>query len=101
LGKDTLLNFTSVPLGEACIAEDAMGRVDTMYRCFKLTARQCEQRWGDACSDEIKQAVKDGKDPDKMIEIIHAVFPSRRGQVPAVRVFLDFLETALQSPAAG
>ncbi|ASJ26315.1 LysR family transcriptional regulator [Laribacter hongkongensis] len=33
--------------------------------------------------------------------IIHAVFPSRRGQVPAVRVFLDFLETALQSPAAG
>jgi DNA-binding transcriptional LysR family regulator len=29
--------------------------------------------------------------------MVHAVFPSRRGQVPAVRSFLDFLGEHLKS----
>jgi len=32
--------------------------------------------------------------------LVHAVFPSRRGLVPAVRLFLDFLGAAFAPPAA-
>jgi hypothetical protein len=76
LGKESLLNFMAVPLAEICIAEDYEGRVDTLYRLIKLTARQCVQQFGaDKVSDEITKAVADGKDPDKTFEIIHAVYP--------------------------
>jgi DNA-binding transcriptional LysR family regulator len=33
--------------------------------------------------------------------MVHAVFPSRRGQVPAVRSFLDFLGEHLQGESLG
>ena len=40
--------FDSVlsPAGEYCLATDAQGRVDTVYREFKMTARQLEKRFG-------------------------------------------------------
>ena len=75
LGRDTLLNFQSVPLAEVCIAEDYTGKVDTVYRLIKLTARQCIQQFGNKCSDDVKKSVADGKDPDKLFEVIHAVYP--------------------------
>lgn len=74
-GETTLLNFQSVPLGQCCIDEDYQGRVDTLYRCIKLTARQCLQKFGDDSSEGIKKAMQDNKEPDKEFEIIHAVYP--------------------------
>jgi len=75
IGKDTLLSFQSVPLAEICIAEDFQGKVDTVYRLIKLTARQCIQQFGDKCSDDIQKSAVSDKDPDKQFEIIHAIYP--------------------------
>jgi DNA-binding transcriptional LysR family regulator len=45
------------------------------------------------CADELRdgQLVKVLPDWGPQVGIVHAVFPSRRGMVPAVRRFLDFL----------
>jgi hypothetical protein len=80
VGKDTLLNFQSVPLAEICIAEDYQGRVDTVYRLIKLTARQATQQFGDKCSGDIQKAEGEGKEPDKLFDIIHAVYPRNDGE---------------------
>ena len=50
------------------------------------------------CSDELRngQLVKVLPDWEPPPGIFHAVFPSRRGLVPAVRSFLDFLDEAVR-----
>ena len=67
------LNFKSCHIREIFIDEDKYGRVDTVFRLFTYTARQCYQRWGDKISDELKQKYDD--DPTYKVSIIHACFP--------------------------
>jgi hypothetical protein len=68
---------------EAFVAEDAYGRVDTVYRKFKITARQALQRcmgrgpqvWAiENLSDDLLNAVRTNR-LDTEFEFIHAVFP--------------------------
>ncbi|NDV21768.1 portal protein [Desulfovibrio sp. JC022] len=40
------IRFRTLTAGEYCLATDAQGRVDTVYREFKMTARQLEKRFG-------------------------------------------------------
>ncbi len=40
------IRFRTLTAGEYCLATDAQGRVDTVYREFKMTARQLEERFG-------------------------------------------------------
>lgn len=70
---DSLVRFSARPLGEVHLAEDARGLVDTVIRCYSLTARQAWQQWGQACSPEVqKQATEN---PEARVDLIHAVFP--------------------------
>ena len=41
------LRFSSRHIAEICISEDAEGRVDTVYRKFKLTARSIAMQFGE------------------------------------------------------
>ena len=68
------LRFATRHIAEICIAEDATGSVDTVYRKFKMTARAMEQQFG---RENLPAAVmKDSdKEPFKEHEIIHAVYP--------------------------
>ncbi|MEN8657279.1 MAG: portal protein, partial [Marivita sp.] len=68
------LRFATRHIAEICIAEDANGSVDTVYRKFKMTARAMEQQFG---RENLPAAVmKDSdKEPFKEHEIIHAVYP--------------------------
>ena len=67
--------FTALHLSEVAIEENADGEVDTLYRKFKLTARQAVQKFGkDAVSQEMIDAIEDGA-PDKKFRFIHAIFP--------------------------
>ena len=62
-------------IAECCISEDENGKVDTVFREFKLTAKQAFGKWGEACSDKVK---KDAISPENMFnkhEFIHAVMP--------------------------
>lgn len=41
------LRYKSIPLGELYLRENHQGLVDGFIRAFKLTARQCMQKWGE------------------------------------------------------
>ena len=68
------LRFSSRHIAEVTVAEDANGKVDTVYRKFKITARAASQRFGE---DSLPtQMVKDLKnDPHKEHDLIHVVYP--------------------------
>jgi hypothetical protein len=67
--------FSARPLREIYLAEDAQGRIDTVFRRYKLTARQAAQRFKDGCPEEIREAAKKPDDAEKEFEFLHAVFP--------------------------
>ena len=70
------LRYRSIPLSEIVIDLDHTGRVDTVYRCFQLTARQAMQvpGWADKLPRGIKAA--DGARANDLFEFIHCVKPN-------------------------
>ena len=68
------LRFSCRHIAEICISEDAQGRVDTVYRKFKMTARALAMRFGEQNMPSVIQRDLKG-DPYKEHEIVHAVFP--------------------------
>ena len=70
---EDLLKFSTRHIDEVYIAENDKGRIDTIYRRFKLSARAIVQKFGDKVSQDILTMEK--KDPYQEIEIIHAVYP--------------------------
>lgn len=70
---DDLL-FQTRFLGECVIDENAEGVVDTVIRSFKMSVRQCVQKWGDKVSEDVKKKHADGK-LDDPVELLHAVYP--------------------------
>jgi hypothetical protein len=78
-GKDgfekDLIHFSTLHIAEYYIKENVNGYVDTVYRKYKLSARQAVQEFGeDNLGEKILQAAADK--PDKMFNFIHAVEPS-------------------------
>ena len=68
------IHFSTLHIAEFYIQENTKGYVDTLYRKYKLTARQAVQEFGiDNGGQKITEAVKDK--PDKMFNFIHAVEP--------------------------
>lgn len=68
------LDFQQWPLGQCRIASSkAGGRVDTVFRRFKLTAEQALQEYGDEVSERVKTDARDK--PDTPHEFLHAIYP--------------------------
>jgi len=74
-GRRTMLNFTAMHYSNTTIDQGFDGRVDTLYREFKWTARQAFQRWGDKVSEKIREFALDPEKQDTMFDFIHAIFP--------------------------
>ena len=68
-----LLKFSTRHINEIYITENDKGRIDTVYRKFKITLRAAAQQFGTFLSEEAKRKVD--KDPFDDIEILHAVYP--------------------------
>jgi len=69
------LHFNTLHIAEYFIQENSTGRVDTLYRKYKMTARQAIQEFGeDNVGTKIKEAVK--AKPDTRFNFIHAVEPT-------------------------
>ena len=70
------LRFSSRHIAEICISEDAEGRVDTVYRKFKLTARSVAMQFGE---ENLPQEIKKSLDsePYKEHSIVHVVHPRK------------------------
>lgn len=77
---EDIVRFYCRPIKECFIAEGENGRVDTLFREFKLTARQAFQRWGKDAGEAVKRAL-DQKDYEKEMEFVHAVFPRHERDV--------------------
>ena len=71
------VRYTSIPVEQTIIEEDAAGYVCAFYRPFKLTAIQASMRWGDRCSPDIKKALNEDQ-PFKKFDFIHYV--GKRGR---------------------
>lgn len=74
-GKFRGLLFQCYPNNAYCIAENHEGGVDTLFREFKLSARQANQKFGEKTTAKVKQQAQgDKRDEESMY--LHAVFPS-------------------------
>ena len=69
---EDILKFSTRHINEIFIAENDKGRIDTVFRKFKLSARAAIQKFGDV-STNIATVAK--KDPYEEIEMLHAVYP--------------------------
>ena len=69
------VHFNALHIKEYFIAENINGKVDTLYRKYKLTARQAVQEFGeDNVGEKVLEAAKEK--PDKTFNFIHAVEPT-------------------------
>src|SRR5690606_28869915 len=86
--------FSARPLGEIHIAENAEGRVDTVFRKFALSARQAQQAWGEAAGPGVAAAIAAGK-PERRFAFLHAVRPAGEGDAGARARGFRFASTYL------
>tara|TARA_R110000803_G_scaffold12045_4_gene35302 strand:- start:15 stop:1604 length:1590 start_codon:yes stop_codon:yes gene_type:complete len=71
---DKDLRFSTRHISEFYVQENQFGIVDTVFRLYRLPARQAVQRFGiDNVSDFILKKFKDR--PDDEIDLLHAVVP--------------------------
>ena len=69
------LHFNTLHISEYFIQENVKGTVDTLYRKYKMTARQAVQEFGEKnLGTKIKEALK--SKPDTQFNFIHAVEPT-------------------------
>jgi hypothetical protein len=72
------LHFTHLPYGCYAIDEDYMKYVDTLFREFKLTARQAAQKFNepdDVLGEKITKALADPAQASKKFTFIHCIEP--------------------------
>ena len=68
------VRFYARDIAEIYLCENDKEKIDTVFRKFKLTARQANEKWGEAAGDVVK-VFMDRKEYDKTVEFIHAVMP--------------------------
>ncbi len=82
---------------DALISENQFGIIDTMYRPFKWTLRQCAMEWGvESLSPDYRQLLRDGKEEEE-VSILHAVEPrpnwnresDRSEEMPWASVYME------------
>lgn len=74
-GMDGSIIYRCIPINEIYIDENRFGVIDTVYRKYKLTARQAYDMFGENLSKDIKDCL-DLK-PNQEFEFIHAVEPRK------------------------
>lgn len=71
--------FNAWPLSEVAFSENHEGIVDTVYRRFKMTARQAVGRFGNNVSQDILSANE--TNPEDTFAFMHCVFPRDKSEV--------------------
>lgn len=74
-GVKAPISYAYVPISENHLGTNFEGVVDTNYRLFTRSARQCVERWGTACSAKTQAMASDPKKRDQLVTILHAVAP--------------------------
>lgn len=71
--RDNTLRFQTRHCSEVYLSEDMNGRVDTVFRRFKMPGKAVIERFGDAVGQKIRNRAE--KNPYEMITLVHAVYP--------------------------
>src|SRR5574342_503230 len=82
-GQFAGLRFRSFGIGEYVLSNNWEGRVDTVFRKLRLTARACAQRPQWTLSKKVSDLAR--SKPDTWIDIIHATFPRTDRNVASQR----------------
>lgn len=67
------IRYKNIPIGELFIRENHQGRVDSVIRWFKLTARQAYQKFGDSIPAMLLAAME--QKSENMYDFLHCVQP--------------------------
>jgi hypothetical protein len=68
------IRFATRHISECFLAEDEFGRVDTVYREFKMNLRSMARQFGeDAIGDQMRRKLE--KDPYEEVTVVHIVMP--------------------------
>jgi Bacteriophage head to tail connecting protein len=74
--REAYLRFQTLPTGHYVIAENYLGKVDTLIRSFDLTPRQARQQFGEvALSRDLRLQAADPRHMDVPKRFLHAVYP--------------------------
>lgn len=68
--NDDGVRFYNIPINKLYLTEDARERPLEFYLKFEYTAEQALSRFGDNCSEEIKECYANGRSEDKKFEFI-------------------------------
>ena len=68
------IRFSTRHISECYLSEDDFGRVDTVFRRFKMSLRAMAKKFGKESLSE-KRLGELEKDPYKEVEVVHAVMP--------------------------
>jgi len=66
--------YRQIHMREVRWSEDHQGRIDTLYRRFRLEARQAVQKFGKQCPERIRETA--GREPFREFEFVHCVRPN-------------------------
>ena len=72
--KEGTLRFSTRHISECYVSEDEFGRVDTVFREFKMPARAAVAQFGEENITE-RLLKKSQNDPYEMVELLHVVMP--------------------------
>jgi len=72
--KEGTLRFSTRHISECYVSEDEFGRVDTVFREFKMPARAAVAQFGEENITE-RLLKKSQDDPYDMVELLHVVMP--------------------------
>lgn len=71
------IRFTEVPIEQVGLEEDAYGRVNRVYRTFRLTAQQAFDLWGKEAGEKVAELMKKPQ-PHEKVEFLHYVGPREK-----------------------
>jgi hypothetical protein len=69
------VHYRPMSLAECHLGVDHLGRVDTVYRRFALTARQALQKFGARLSPRLTAAAESERERDRRFSFLHVVQP--------------------------
>ena len=74
--EDDIIRLYSLPTGTYYIANNAKGKVDVVFREFRMTVRQMVAEYGyDNCSSVVR-AMKDGNNCEQWIDLVQVIQPN-------------------------
>ena len=70
------LRYRCVNLRDTFFLENHQGIIDSVYRCFKHTARQAAQRWGEKnLPERVQKALENPQRQNEFFDFLHVVAP--------------------------